>query len=414
MEITLISPNPHGTLNAIPSKSYAHRALICAALADRNTKLICPRSSRDIEATVSCLRSLGAEIDCTDDGFTVSPIKTAPEKAVLNVGESGSTLRFMLPLSAVLGSEVEFLTEGRLASRPLSPLSEELERHGAKINRSPLSISGRITSGEYTLDGSVSSQFTTGLMLALPYLGESSSITLTGKVESKPYIDLTKNVLERFGVEVSEHDCVYNIKGKYSSPEVLEVEGDWSNSAFMLTAGAIGKSVTVVGLDINSTQGDRRIASILEEFGANVVINGNKVTVSHGELHGITVDAADVPDLVPIICVAAMAADGDTRIKNCGRLRLKESDRIESVCDMIDSLGGNIAVDGDEIIVHGGIREKDRVNINSYNDHRIVMAATVGSMLTEAMVTIDGCEAVSKSYPGFFDDFGKLCTYQGE
>lgn len=410
MEITLLSPMPCGKTDAIPSKSYAHRALICAALSEKPTHILCSRSSRDIDATVSCLRSLGAEIDCTDDGYNVYPIKKAPKNAVLYVGESGSTLRFMLPLAAVLGIEAEFITEGKLSSRPLSPLSDELERHGAVIKKHPLSISGRITSGEYTLDGSVSSQFTTGLMLSLPHLENDSSITLTGKVESKPYITLTEKVLESFGVKVTENGSTYHISGSYVSPERLKVEGDWSNAAFMLSLGAIGQGeVTISGLDVHSTQGDRAIVPLLREFGAEVTVCGDCVSVKKGTLCGITADASNIPDLVPVLCVVAMAAEGKTVIKNCGRLRLKESDRIESVCEMIRSLGGNIEVNGDDITVLGGISKRDEITVDSYNDHRIVMSAAVASLLTKSPVTIKGCEAVSKSYPGFFDDFGKLC-----
>ncbi len=226
MEITLFSPNPHGIISAIPSKSYAHRALICAALSDGKTEILCSRSSRDIDATVSCLRSLGAGIDCSDAGFTVYPVKNVSEFAILHPGESGSTLRFMLPTAAVLGTECEFVTEGRLSSRPLSPLSDELERHGAKVRLNPVRISGKIGAGEYCLDGSVSSQFTTGLMLALPYLGEDSTVVLSGKVESKPYITLTERVLEKFGIMVTEEDNAFSVSEKYHSPSRIKVEGD--------------------------------------------------------------------------------------------------------------------------------------------------------------------------------------------
>lgn len=409
MEITLFSPNPHGIISAIPSKSYAHRALICAALSDGVTEILCSRSSRDIDATVSCLRSLGAEIDCSDAGFTVYPVKNVPEFAILHPGESGSTLRFMLPTAAVLGTECEFVTEGRLSSRPLSPLSDELERHGAKVRLNPVRISGKIGAGEYCLDGSVSSQFTTGLMLALPYLGEDSTVVLSGKVESKPYITLTERVLEKFGIMVTEEDNAFSVSGRYHSPSRIKVEGDWSNAAFMLSLGALTDGITVTGLDLGSSQGDKKIVDILRNFGAQVSENEDSVTVKKSPLHGITVDAADIPDLVPIVSVVAMAASGTTVIKNCGRLRLKESDRIESVCTMITSLGGDISVCGDDITVHGGTVQKSDVTVNSYNDHRIVMAAAVGSVLCSSPVTIDGCEAVAKSYPGFFDDFGKLC-----
>lgn len=414
MEITLFLPKPHGTIGAIPSKSCAHRILICAALADKTTVINCSRSSDDIDATVSCLRSLGAEIDCTDDGFIVTPIISAPSEAILHPGESGSTLRFLLPVASVLGTDAEFITNGRLSSRPLSPLTDELERHGAKFMSNPIRISGRISPGTYTIDSSVSSQFTTGLMLALPYFGKESVITLNGNTESKPYITLTAQILALFGINAAEKENAYALSGKYKSPSVISVEGDWSNAAFMLAMGAISDSgdksgITVTGLNFDTSQGDRRITDILSEFGAAVSIDGTNITVKKAPLHGIELNASDIPDLVPIVSVLAMAADGDTVIHNCGRLRFKESDRIESICRMIGAFGGNISVDNDIITVHGGLDEKDNVVVDSFNDHRIVMASAAGAILTHSPVTITNCEAVSKSYPNFFDDLGKLC-----
>lgn len=417
MKITLCKPCPHGEIDAIPSKSYAHRALICAALADSTTKIECSRTNRDIDATVSCLRSLGAKIDCSDGIFTVEPIRNAPKSALLHPGESGSTLRFLLPVAAALGVETEFVTEGRLLSRPLSPLSDELIRHGAQITSPPLRISGKISGGRYTLDGSVSSQFTTGLMLALPLIEKSGdeqcSIELTGKIESKPYIDLSSAVLEKFGVKTESDGNVYIIKGRFSSPEYVRVEGDWSNAAFMLCAGALSEGgITVRGLDPHSTQGDKKIIEILENFGAAVEVRDDSVTVRKRGMRGITIDAADIPDLVPVISVVASAAEGDTVIENCSRLRLKESDRVESVCAMITALGGEIESVGDSIVIHGKKKFalSGEAEIDSYNDHRIVMSASVASILFDGCVTIDGCEAVSKSYPDFFDDFGRLCV----
>ncbi len=415
MEITLLSPKPHGTISAIASKSYAHRILICAALADKQTIIKCSsRLSDDIEATVSCLRSLGTAIDCTDEGFIVTPIKTAPTEAILHPRESGSTLRFLIPIAAALGTETEFVTEGRLSSRPLSPLTDELEKHGARFTSNPLKIKGKITPGTYNMNGSVSSQFTTGLMLSLSCFDTKSVIILEGNIESKPYIDLTIQVLASFGIIVSEEEHAYTVCGKPRSPSITAVEGDWSNAAFMLAMGAIADNtrndgITVTGLNTASAQGDRKIVDILSEFGANVAIGNSSVTVKKSKLHGIELNASDIPDLVPIMSIVAMSAEGDTVIRNCGRLRFKESDRIESICEMITAFGGNISVNNDVITIRGGITERNNIVIDSFNDHRIVMAAAAGSILTDSPITIKNCEAVSKSYPSFFDDFGKLC-----
>ncbi len=402
-----------GKVSAIPSKSYAHRALICAAFADSTTVIKCEKTSRDIEATADCLTSLGAKIDYSDGCFTVNPIKNPPETASLPCGESGSTLRFLLPIAAMLGVDAEFEAQGRLASRPLSPLSDELVRHGAAISYDPIRIRGKIGGGGYRINGSVSSQFTTGLLLALS-IGSCGSlcgyVEIQGKIESEPYIELTRAVLKKFGVDVIKSGNVYTPVGRLKSPGTVITEGDWSNAAFMLCAGAFSEAgVEVSGLDIGSAQGDRAIVRILSAFGADCTVVGDTVTVKKNVLRGITIDAGNIPDLVPVLSVVAAGAEGVTVIKNCGRLRLKESDRIESTCAMVRSLGGDISVDGDALVIHGKERLADSdVCVDSYNDHRIVMAAAVGSVLCSGSVTINGSEAAAKSYPGFFEDLCKI------
>ncbi len=399
-----------GKVDSIPSKSYAHRALICAAFADSATVIKCEKTSRDIDATADCLRALGAEIDYSGGYFRVNPVKNPLKTAFLPCGESGSTLRFLLPIAAVLGVDAAFEAQGRLASRPLSPLSDELVRHGAEISYDPIRIRGKIGGGDYRINGSVSSQFTTGLLLALSIGSLGGYVEIQGKIESEPYIELTRSVLGKFGVDVIKSGNVYTPVGRLKSPGTVVTEGDWSNAAFMLCAGAFSDSgVEVSGLDAGSSQGDKAIIKILSQFDAECSVNGDSVKVKKGVLHGITVDAGNIPDLVPIIAVVAAGAEGITVIKNCGRLRLKESDRIESTCAMIRSLGGEIAVDGDDLAIHGKKRlSSGDVCVDSYNDHRIVMAAAVGAVLCSGSVTINGSEAASKSYPGFFEDLSKI------
>ncbi len=399
-----------GRVDSIPSKSYAHRALICAAFADSVIFIKCEKTSRDIDATADCLRALGAEISYSGGCFTVNPVKNPPKTASLPCGESGSTLRFLLPIAAMLGVDAAFEAQGRLASRPLSPLSDELIRHGAEISYDPIRICGKIGGGDYRINGAVSSQFTTGLLLALSIGSCGGYVEIQGKIESEPYIELTRAVLGKFGVDVIKSGNVYTPVGRLKSPGTLATEGDWSNAAFMLCAGAFsGDGVEVSGLDMGSTQGDKAIVRILSNFGADYSVDGDKVTVKKGALRGIVVDAVNIPDLVPIISVVAAGADGVTVIKNCGRLRLKESDRIESTCAMIRSLGGDISVDGDDLVICG--KEKLSpidVCVDSYNDHRIVMAASVGAVLCSGSVTVNGSEAAAKSYPGFFEDLCKI------
>ena len=411
MNITLNKPHPHGTIRAIPSKSYAHRILICAALSENGkTVLDCPALSRDITATVDCLRAMGSAIERVGTKYIINPIRPGNKESSLPCSESGSTLRFLIPVTAALGIDADFIPEGRLSSRPLSPLDSELERHGTAVTNSggKISVRGKLTGNRFEIDGSVSSQFITGLLLAIPLISpDGGTLTVTGKVESKPYIDITVDIMRRFGITVGECGGVYTVSGRYTTPGEIAAEGDWSNAAFMLCAGALAGGITIEGLEPESRQGDRAVFSILESFGASCSRSGSSFTVRRGELRGITIDARDIPDLVPVLSVAAAGADGITYIKNCRRLRLKESDRVAAIHDMLTSLGGDVSIDGDDIIIrgHGKLRGG---TVNSYNDHRIVMSAAVASIICEEDVTIVGCEAAAKSYPGFFDDFASL------
>lgn len=412
MNITLNKPAPHGTIRAIPSKSYAHRILICAALCESGkTVLDCPALSRDITSTADCLRAMGSRIERVGTKFIIYPTALEKKECSLPCSESGSTLRFLIPAAAALGADADFIPEGRLASRPLSPLDSELERHGAKVTNygEKISVRGKLTGNRFEIDGSVSSQFITGLLLAIPLISPNGgTLTVTGKTESKPYIDITTEIMRRFGITIVEADGVYTVSGKYTAPGEIAAEGDWSNAAFMLCAGALSDGgITVDGLEPESRQGDRAVFSILKSFGASCSSSGSSFTVKPGKLHGITIDAGDIPDLVPVLSVAAAGADGVTYIRNCRRLRLKESDRIAAIHDMLTSLGGDVSIDGDDIIIrgHGKLRGG---TVNSYNDHRIVMSAAVASIICEEEVSIIGCEAAAKSYPGFFDDFALL------
>ena len=418
-----------GSVKAIPSKSQAHRALICAALsdADKPVRIECDSESKDITATSACLSALGADIRHENGGYIVRPIKKTRNNisASLSCGESGSTFRFLLPITAALGQKASFILEGRLPQRPLSPLYEELVRHGCLLSpqgSNPFFIEGKLSPGNYSLDAGVSSQFISGLLFALPLLegdsGQSSSsqLRLTGNIESFPYIEMTLSMLEAFNVKIDFKDAVFTIPGgqKYISPETVHVEGDWSNAAFWLTAGALSESgVTCEGLYLQSKQGDRAIIEILSQFSANIVKSGSSVTVSGGKpqlnsrLRGVEIDARDIPDLVPILTVAAAAAEGTTVIRNAGRLRVKESDRLEAVSSVLNALGADVRVTEDGLLINGGAPLKGGI-VSSWGDHRIAMSAAAASVLCAQPVVIQGAEAVNKSYPGFFDDFRML------
>lgn len=404
MDVTVKPGRLAGTIQAIPSKSAAHRLLIGAALADGPTEIACPSVSQDILATARCLEALGAKIRRTEAGFTVTP-GPAPAAALLPCGESGSTLRFLLPVAAALGVEATFRMEGRLPQRPLFPLDRELEAHGAKLTRptaDTLTISGRLTPGDYHLPGDVSSQYISGLLFALPLLPGPSSVVISGPIASAPYLQMTEAALGQFDAAPQWHPPIYDVVPRaYHSPGTAAVEGDWSNAAFFLAAGA-----TVTGLDLQSRQGDRAILWLLQRFGAAVAEFEDTAAVELGPLTAQDIDAAAIPDLVPVLAVLAATARGTTRIYNAGRLRLKESDRLVTVAALLRNLGGRAEITADGLVIEGtGLTGG---TVDSYFDHRIAMAAAVAATFADGPVTIRNAQAVEKSYPGFWADFQAL------
>lgn len=389
MDITITPGKLSGAITVIPSKSQAHRLLICAALADGPTDLVCPETNRDIEATAGCLEALGAGIRRTDFGYRVTPIGALPHDPILHCHDSGSTLRFLLPVVGALGCGAVFSMEGRLPDRPLSPLWEEMERMGCQLFRpSPDTIrcEGQLRPGTYPIDGGVSSQFITGLLLAGARISGTTRIQLTGRVESRPYITMTQRALSTFGLKCD--DLVIQGGRPLRSPGQVNVEGDWSNGAFFLAAKALKNDVTVLGLDPDSPQGDRAAAHWLPAL-------KNHCTIS----------AADIPDLVPILAVAAACNRGAV-FTDIHRLRLKESDRVASVIAMLRSLGGSAQADGNTLTVYGtGLTGG---TVDSVNDHRIAMAAAIAATVCAQPVTILGAQCVEKSYPRFFEEYRRL------
>lgn len=386
MDITVFPGKLSGTIQAIPSKSQAHRLLICAAFADRPTTLLCPDTNRDIEATAGCLRGLGADIQRTNTGYTITPVAKPPETASLPCADSGSTLRFLLPIAGALGVDATFQMTGRLPQRPLSPLWEELERMGCRLSHptpDTLRCEGKLQPGTYRIDGSVSSQFITGLLFAAALIPGESRIEVTGKLESRPYVTMTQRAMALFGVD-SQSFALSGGK-PFVSPGELEVEGDWSNAAFFLSAKALGSPLEVTGLQSDSPQGDRACASLLP-----------------GLKEHLTISAADIPDLVPVLAVTAAANRGAV-FTDIHRLRLKESDRVASVVDLLTALGGRAEASTDTLTVWGtGLTGG---TVDSRNDHRIAMAAAIAATVCTGPVTILGAECVEKSYPHFFADF---------
>lgn len=389
MDITIYPNKLKGTINAIPSKSQAHRLLICAAFADKETILICPQTNKDIEATVECLKALGSDIRRTQDGYCICPITTAAVQTTLPCGESGSTLRFMLPIVGALGIDATFLLEGRLPQRPLSPLWEEMERMGCTLSRpteKTIRCTGKLHSGSYSIDGSVSSQYITGLLFAMALMDGHRDLTITGKLESKPYVDMTLYAMSLFGVRADT--LSFDGACDLHTPGQIHVEGDWSNAAFFWAANNLNCEISILGLDENSKQGDRSIIDCITNLSRNCQIS-----------------AANIPDLIPILSVVAAANHGAT-FTDVQRLRLKESDRVASVRAMLKALGIHSDETSDTLTIYPGTMIGGTVD--SVNDHRIAMSAAIAATIAEGPVTIIGAQCVNKSYPSFWEEYGNL------
>ena len=386
-----------GEIKAIASKSQAHRLLICASLADRETRIRCATLSADIEATAACLRALGAKITYTDGIFTVVPIRERPAAAVIDCGESGSTLRFLLPVVCALGIDTTVVMHGRLPERPLSPLWEELELHGAVLSRptaDTIRASGKLSGGAYTLASNISSQFISGLLFALPLLDGENLIYLSGALESASYLEMTVRALRAFGVEAAFDAGAYRLAAgqAYRSPGDAAVEGDWSNAAFWICADRIlGGTLSITGLAPDSPQGDRAAETTSLRIAAG----------------SAAVDCRDIPDLVPVLAVLASVSPGQTRFINAGRLRIKESDRLKTTAALLTALGGQVEELPDGLVVTG-VSALSGGEVDSANDHRIAMSAAVAALACRKPVILHGAEAVNKSYPAFWDDYRRL------
>ena len=394
MRVTIRPAPLSGEIKAIPSKSQAHRLLICAALAEKPTSIFCGSLSKDIEATARCLRAMGAEIDYADGIFSVRPISGAVEMAELDCGESGSTLRFLLPVVCALGKGARIKMHGRLPERPLSPLWEELERCGAQLYRPEkdiIEVRGLLRENRFSIAADVSSQYISGLLFALPILG-GGEIELTGDIESAGYIEMTVRALRQFGADIAYENRIFSLGGTLVSPGEAAVEGDWSNAAFWIVADALsGGGLGCAGLEADSPQGDRAVLEAVKAISA-----GNAV-----------VDAKNIPDLVPVLAVLASVSPGKTRFINAQRLRIKESDRLATVREMLSALGADIEETEDGLLVAGKPRLRGG-RAHARGDHRIAMSAAVAAIVCENELSIENAESVEKSYPAFWHDYAAL------
>lgn len=398
-----------GTLKAPPSKSEAHRAVICAALAgDENIEAYCDENiSDDIKTTCSAVKGLlkgEKEIFCR---------------------ESGSTLRFLIPVAAALGREIVFKGSGRLPERPLKEYADVFKDKGVSLDFEgekflPAVVKGRLEPGIFHVPGDVSSQYITGLLFALPLLREDSEIRIINELESSAYVDLTVYVMKHFGVEIQKREKGFFVPGnqKYTKSE-YEVEGDYSQAAFWMTANYLGNEIEITGLNPLSLQGDKKITEILDEYEGfktgpklrDKTYAGElfvEITGKQEQKAFFEIDASEIPDLVPTVCVAAANTNAVTRIVNAKRLRYKESDRIKTTCELVKSIGGTAFEMEEGILINGTDKPLKGGIVDSFGDHRIAMAAAIAAPSTRKGVTIKNHKCVDKSYPGFFEDLRKV------
>lgn len=403
---------PNGTVNVPPSKSDVHRAIICAAMANGVSRISPVALSNDIKATIGCIKALGADAVLENNVLTVDGTNMYKNKtALLDCGESGSTLRFFIPIAAVGNINATFVGKGKLPQRPIGIFTEALPKAGTVCKTEgglPLEIKGQLKSGIFEIPGNVSSQFITGLLLALPILEGDSEIVLTSPLESVGYIAMTIRTMKQFGVNIQATEKGWHIKGgqTYKSCNYT-TDGDWSQAAFFMVLGAVSGKVTVKGVAKDSTQGDKKCAEILARFGAKVTQLDNEVTVEKGELKAITIDASQIPDLVPVLSVCAAFAKGTTKIINAERLRIKECDRLKATAELLNNLGGKVKElsDGLEIT---GVSSLKGGNVNGYNDHRIVMSAAVCAVRSDEDITATFAMSINKSYPDFYIDYNSI------
>jgi 3-phosphoshikimate 1-carboxyvinyltransferase len=408
-----------GTVTIPPSKSMAHRAIIAACLSNGTSHIKNIDLSDDIIATIEVMKNLGAEVSAENnrlliDGMMREKNKHESMQKILDCRESGSTLRFLLPIALALGGNYRFVGEGNLGKRPVTPYLSILNKQNiiykSKTDILDISVCGNLSAGVFELDGNISSQFITGLLFALPLLKKNSKIILTSKLESKSYVDLSLQVLSDFGIEIVHHNyTMFEIQGRQEyKPRDYCIEGDFSQAAFFLCAGALGADVTLQGLDMNSLQGDREIIAILKQMGADVMEESDKIKAKSKELKGIVIDASQIPDIIPVLAATTCLAKGQTVIKNAQRLRIKECDRLSATVKELTALGAVIREEPDWMHIIGVDHLAGGCEVQSHGDHRIAMMLAIIAQKCNQPIIINEYKCVSKSYPNFFRDYQAL------
>lgn len=396
-----------------PSKSAGHRAIICAALA-KGKSVISPVSmSMDMQATINAVKAMGAEVQMKGDVLTIdgSGMFSVKETAI-DCCESGSTLRFLLPIAAAGGMNAAFTGRGRLPERPIGLYMELFSAFGVQCEGEgglPLSISGRLRAGRYDVPGNISSQYITGLLLALPLLPGDSFLHLTTELESEGYVDMTVEIMREFGVNVTRIPDGYLIHGGQSyRPRVFTVEGDWSQAAFFMSAAVLGGGTLLLkGLKQDSSQGDQAALSLFSHFGMEAAWTDDGLECKGSPLHSQSIDASQIPDLIPALAVTAAFCPGKTTVTNAVRLRMKESDRIESVVQGLLAMGARVKALPDGLEIEGGFPLAGG-KIKGYNDHRIVMAFAMAALAVSGETELCDAQSVKKSYPDFWEEYERL------
>lgn len=414
MAISITPKRLNGSVNVPPSKSNAHRAIICASLARGKSIIRGIEYSQDIEATISAMKALGTMIFQYEDYLEIDGTTTfMKNNCEINCHESGSTLRFMVPISIVCEANVHFVGQGRLGKRPLDVYYKIFDQQNIAYlyqeDVLDLYIKGQLKAGEFEIPGDVSSQFISGLLFALPLMDDDSKIMITSPLQSKGYIDLTLQMLEQYGIYIENHDYQeFVIKGRQSyQPCDYTVEADFSQAAFYLVAGALGNNVVLKGLNLKSKQGDKEAIDILKRMGCQLTLKDDGYQIYPGLLTATSIDGSQCPDIIPVIALACAMSDGITEIKNIARLRIKECDRLSATVEVINQLGG-IAVEKEDAMIIEGVKSLRGGKVSSYNDHRMAMMEAIASTVCEDVVVIDDKDCVQKSYPSFWEHFQML------
>lgn len=418
IDLAVVKINPkklEGTINIPSSKSICHRAVISASLAKGTSYIEDVNLSEDIKATCEGMKSLGVDIKyiCGNKLKIERNEEFRVINKIINCRESGSTLRFLIPIFLLFNDEVTFIGEGKLVERPLDVYYEIFDRknitYRTNDRKLPLTVKGVLSPGVFQMRGDISSQFITGMMFALPLLSRDSTIKVEGYLQSKGYVDLTIDVLNEFGIIIVNNDYrEFYIKGEqHYEPLNYNIEGDFSQGAFWIVAGILGGNIECTNLDMNSKQGDKIIVDLIRSMGGDIQVYDDKIRTIYSNTNGRIIDVSQCPDLVPILAVLGALSKGTTKIVNAERARIKESDRLRAISIELKKLGGDVEERDDGLIIEGK-KELKGGKVDSWNDHRIAMALAVASIGCKEPIVINGSEVVNKSYPKFWDDFRKL------